>query len=281
MPVPTRDEEHQHGTSGLGHRGRAAGGAPGRHRGGRLRAEADARAVAGQATQQVFIAAAPVPAGTSADETVAAEAARGAVRGRQGGAGGRPDEVSGATGRAGRDDARSRRGRSCWRRASATSRSSRADQPGARRAGAPITVNLADPQRIAPLLTPGAHIVIYDTFNPRRPRSGSGIAGRGSSPTVRPHGHAGPVADVHVIAVGGAQAHSPAPAPSPAHPRAVRREPRGGAGALVTVALPPTQATPARARGADRHALRRPARRASSTRGPRTRTVNDVTVVGK
>ncbi|HET7474529.1 MAG TPA: Flp pilus assembly protein CpaB [Dermatophilaceae bacterium] len=36
-----------------------------------------------------------------------------------------------------------------------------------------VTVRLEDPQRSAPLLTPGSHVVIYDTFNPANAKAGS------------------------------------------------------------------------------------------------------------
>ena len=69
-----------------------------------------------------------------------------------------------------------------------------------------ITVNLADPQRIAPLLTPGAHLVIYDTFNPRNPKAAApspdGGHLRDNPPGVRATRML--LADVKVIAVGSA-----------------------------------------------------------------------------
>ena len=132
---------------------------------------ADARAVAGQATQQVFIAQAPVPQGTSARDALAQKLIVAQTVVSRGVPAGALTEVSGAV-------------------ASlvATTPIARGEIVLASRFGqlakqaAPtgpvpdgqvaITVNLPDPERVAPLLTPGSHIVIYDTFNPgaRQPR---------------------------------------------------------------------------------------------------------------
>ncbi len=128
---------------------------------------ADARAVAGQATQQVFIAQAPVPQGTSARDALAQKLIVAQTVVSRGVPAGALTEVSGAV-------------------ASlvATTPIARGEIVLASRFGqltkqaAPtgpvpdgqvaITVNLPDPERIAPLLTPGSHIVIYDTFNPEQ-----------------------------------------------------------------------------------------------------------------
>ena len=192
---------------------------------------ADARAVAGQATQQVYIAAAPVPEGTSADEAVAQKllvlqsvVARGVPAGAL-------TSVSGATGAL-----------------VATSTISQGEIVLASRFGhlvdqqptspvpegrVAVTVSLADPQRVAPLLTPGAHLVIYDTFTPQSPKAAS------SSPTaVRTTRILLP--DVQVIGVGGALLQS-SPASSPAPTAPAGAEP-AASGALVTVAVTPSQA---------------------------------------
>ena len=87
-----------------------------------------------------------------------------------------------------------------------------------------ITVTLSDPQRIAPLLTPQSHIVIFDTVGVK-----SGTTATSSQVTriLLP--------DVEVIGVG-SQTTQPAPAAAGAAPQPA------GNGALVTVALSPTDA---------------------------------------
>lgn len=103
-----------------------------------------------------------------------------------------------------------------------------------------ITVTLADPQRVAPLLQPGSHIVIYDSFNPRDPKSAlpvpdgarlrEDVAGTRVTRVL--------IEDVQVIGVGSAQLQ-----PSGGQTASPDGQPANQAnGALVTVAVSPAQA---------------------------------------
>jgi pilus assembly protein CpaB len=227
---------------------------------------ADARAVAGQATQQVYIAAAPVPEGTSADEAVAQKllvpqsvVARGVPAGAL-------TDVSGATGGL-----------------VATSTISQGEIVLASRFGhlvdqqptspvpagrVAITVSLADPQRVAPLLTPGAHLVIYDTFTPKA--ASSSPAALRTTRILLP--------DVQVIGVGGALFQSsPAPTPAPTAPAGA--EP-AASGALVTVAVTPSQAIELVHAVQAAHELYGGLRGEKLTLDPRA-LVTDDTVIGK
>ena len=199
---------------------------------------ADARAVAGQTTQQVYIAAAPVPEGTSAAEAVAQKLLVPQSVVAKGVPAGALVSVSGATGAL-----------------VATSTISQGEIVLASRFGhlvdqqptspvpegkVGITVSLADPQRVAPLLTPGAHLVIYDTFNPRNPKAPSPDGGhlRDDPPGVRATRILLP--DVQVIGVGSAVVQSsPTPGPAPTAPAGAAP---ATTGALVTVAVTPGQA---------------------------------------
>ena len=110
-----------------------------------------------------------------------------------------------------------------------------------------VTVNLPDPQRIAPLLRPGQHIIVFDTFNARDPKA----------KTLLPDGrHLTDeqavvkvtrvlLADVEVIAVGDATTEPvPAPTPTPtAESKGKSALPEPSPAALVTVAVTPAQAT--------------------------------------
>jgi len=89
-----------------------------------------------------------------------------------------------------------------------------------------ITVTLGDPQRIAPLLAPQSHIVIYDTLG-------------GKSGATAPTSQVTRIllADVEVIGVGSQTAQ---PAPSAAAGQAAPQA--AGNVALVTLALSPTDA---------------------------------------
>jgi pilus assembly protein CpaB len=182
---------------------------------------ADSRAVAGQKTANVYITKAEVPVGTSAAQAVAQNlialqpvVARGVPQGAL-------TEVGAVTGAL-----------------VATS----AIMPGeivlASRFGAPadatnaqviptgkiaITVTLTDPQRIAPLLMPQSHIVIFDTT--------------GASPTSTTRLTRILLANVEVIGVGSLTAQ---PAPSPA--AAQSTPPAASSAALVTVAVSPADA---------------------------------------
>ena len=238
---------------------------------------ADARAVAGQATQQVYIAAAPVPEGTSAGEAVAQKllvlqsvVAKGVPAGAL-------TSVSGATGAL-----------------VATSTISQGEIVLASRFGhladqqptgpvpegkVAITVSLADPQRVAPLLTPGAHLVIYDTFNPRNPKAASpspdGGHLRDNPPGVRATRIL--LADVEVIGVGSAVVQS-SPTPSPAPTAPAGAEP-AATGALVTVAVTPAQAI-VLVHGAQTGTLYGGLRGAKLTLDPKA-LITDDTVIGK
>jgi len=184
---------------------------------------ADARAVAGQATQGVYFSKLEVPMGTSAADAVAQNLiVRQQVVSRGVPAGALTD-VSAATGAL-----------------VATS----AIQPGevvlASRFGAmphltktevipagmiAITVSLTDPQRIAPLLTPQSRIVIFDTSTGVASKSGAAVGKRLTRILL---------SDVDVIGVGDLTAQAvadPAQAGKPA-----------GTPALVTVALSPANA---------------------------------------
>jgi pilus assembly protein CpaB len=103
-----------------------------------------------------------------------------------------------------------------------------------------ITVTLADPQRVAPLLQPGAHIVIYDSFNPRDVAAAVPIPD-GAKLTDSVTGTRVTrvlLEDVQVIGVGSAQMQRPgAPSAAPEEQAAA-----AGNGALVTVAVSPAQA---------------------------------------
>ncbi len=88
-----------------------------------------------------------------------------------------------------------------------------------------ITVTLTDPQRIAPLLTPQSHIVLFDTLG----KSG-GTAATAQVTRIL-------LADVEVIGVGD-QTAQPAPSPSA---DAGSPKPAGNV-ALVTVAVSPADA---------------------------------------
>jgi pilus assembly protein CpaB len=183
---------------------------------------ADGRAVAGQATQTVFIAKAAVPMGTTAADAVNQQLMV-------------PEKVvskgvpQGALTAVSADIAK----------LVATSSILPGEIILASRFGAlastantqviptgkiAITVSLTDPQRIAPLLMPQSHIVIFATVGVK-----SGVTATSSQVTriLLP--------DVEVIGVG-SQTAQPAPAAAGAAPQPA------GNGALVTVALSPTDA---------------------------------------
>jgi pilus assembly protein CpaB len=102
-----------------------------------------------------------------------------------------------------------------------------------------ITVTLADPQRVAPLLQPGSHIVIYDSFNPRDAKSAvpipdgarlhDDVAGTRVTRVL--------LEDVQVIGVGSARLQ-----PSGSPTASSDAQPAQADGALVTVAVSPAQA---------------------------------------
>ena len=142
-----------------------------------------------------------------------------------------------------------------------------------------ITVSLADPQRVAPLLTPGAHLVIYDTFNarnPKRRRRPRTVA----TCVINPPGVRATrilLADVEVIGVGSAVVQS-SPTPSPAPTAPAGAEPTA-TGALVTVAVTPAQAI-VLVHGAQTGTLYGGLRGAKLTLDPKA-LITDDTVIGK
>lgn len=181
---------------------------------------ADSRAVAGQRPQTVYIAAKLVPSGTTAAEAVdqgLIVATQVAAKGLPVGALSKIDE---ATGRLlaltdiapGEFVVASRFG--------ATPLGQKAIQvPGGQVA---ISMSLADPARVGAFVTPGSHIVIYDTF----PKEATP-----SAQMTRVL-----LDDVLVIAIGTTSLTPAAPAVGqPAAP--------ASGGVLVTVALPPDTAT--------------------------------------
>lgn len=103
-----------------------------------------------------------------------------------------------------------------------------------------ITVTLSDPARIAPLLQPGSHIVIYDSFNPLDAKAAMPIP---DGAKLRDDAAGTRVTrvlleDVQVIGVGSAQLQ-----PSGGQTAAPDGQPADqGNGALVTVAVTPAQA---------------------------------------
>lgn len=102
-----------------------------------------------------------------------------------------------------------------------------------------VTVKLEDPQRAAPLLTPGSHIVIYDTFNPVNAKAAT-LLPDGAKLQEKPEKLRATrvvLSDVVVLAVGSTTAASPAStADAEAQPQSQE------AAALVTVAVSPEDA---------------------------------------
>jgi pilus assembly protein CpaB len=186
---------------------------------------ADARAVAGQKPQTVYVAAKLVPSGTSAADAVATGLivpTQVAAKGMPAGALSTVDDATGklvaltdiapgefvVAGRFG-----------------TTPVGQKAIQvPDGQVA---ISLSLSDPARVGAFVTPGSHIVIYDTYVPV-----AGVAGVGKAATSGGKETQVLLDDVLVIAVGSTSLTPPAngEAQAPA------------AGALVTVALPPVTA---------------------------------------
>jgi pilus assembly protein CpaB len=184
---------------------------------------ADARAVAGQRPQTVFVAQGLVPAGTTAADAVAKGlmvptkiAARGVPAGAL-------TTVDAATGKlvaltdiaAGDFVIASRFG--------TTPTGAKAIQvPDGQVA---ISVSLSDPGRVGTFVTPGSHIVIYDTYQP--------LAGPAGAPAATKQTRV-LLDDALVIAVGSTSLTPTANANANGQGQA--------SGALVTVALPPDAA---------------------------------------
>jgi pilus assembly protein CpaB len=110
-----------------------------------------------------------------------------------------------------------------------------------------VTVSLPDPQRIAPLLEPGAHIVVFDTFNARDPKAKlllpDGRHLTDEQPIVKVTRVLLP--DVEVIGVGDATTTAiPTPTPSTTtDTKAKTPLADPNAAVLITVAVTPGQAT--------------------------------------
>jgi len=181
---------------------------------------ADARAVADQQPQTVFIAAMLVPSGTSAADAVAKGlivptkvAARGVPAGALNKVDATTAKLVALTDIApGEFVVASRFG--------ATALGQKAIQvPDGQVA---ISLTLSDPARVGAFVTPGSHIVVYDTHAPAAVAAGA-TAGKETQVLLD---------DVLVIAVGSATLTPAAGAQATAAP----------AGALVTVALPPETA---------------------------------------
>jgi len=190
---------------------------------------ADARAVADQQPQTVYIAKQLVPAGTTAAEAVAT----GLIVPTQVAAKGLPlgalSTVDEATGKLlaltdiapGEFVTASRFG--------TTPLGQKAIQvPDGQVA---ISLTLSDPARVGAFVSPGSHIVIYDTYTPAVAAAGTTAAAAGAAATKQTRVL---LDDVLVIAMGSATLTPPAATAGAAQPAA--------AGALVTVALPPATA---------------------------------------
>lgn len=187
---------------------------------------ADSRAVAGQRPQTVYIAAKLVPSGTTAADAVD----QGLIVTTQVAAKGLPvgalSKIDEATGKLlaltdivpGEFVVASRFG--------ATPLGQKAIQvPGGQVA---ISMSLADPARVGAFVTPGSHIVIYDTYVPAAGAQGA-VDGSKETRVL--------LDDVLVIAIGSTSL-TPVAAVGQAAPAAA-----GTGGVLVTVALPPETAT--------------------------------------
>jgi pilus assembly protein CpaB len=182
---------------------------------------ADGRAVAGQATQAVFIAKAEVPMGTSAADAVSQAlivqqnvvvkgVPQGALKTVTADIG---KLVATSTILPGEIVLASRFG------ALTSVAETQAIPPGK----IAITVTLTDTQRIAPLLTPQSHIVIFDT-----------LGGKAGGSATTPEETRILLPDVQVIAVGSQTAQ-------PAQSAAAGQSSQQGAGnaALITLAVSP------------------------------------------
>jgi len=192
---------------------------------------ADARAVADQQPQTVYIAKLLVPAGTTAAEAVAT----GLMVPTQVAAKGFPlgglSTVDEATGKLlaltdiapGEFVTASRFG--------TTPLGQKAIQvPDGQIA---ISLTLSDPARVGAFVSPGSHIVIYDTYTPATPVAAAAATGASAPKAGAVGGRETRVLldDVLVIAMGSATLTPTAAGAAPAAP-----------GALVTVALPPALA---------------------------------------
>ena len=190
---------------------------------------ADARAVADQRPQTVFIAQELVPSGTSAADAVAKGLIVPAQIAAKGVPAGALSKVDAATGKLvalsditpGEFVVASRFG--------TTPLGQKAIQVPAGQVA--ISVALSDPGRVGTFVTPGSHIVIYDTYLP--PAVAGAIGTNGGVAVARKTTRV-LLADVLVIAVGSTSLTPVANVDGQA--------PAATAGVLVTVALPPALA---------------------------------------
>jgi pilus assembly protein CpaB len=201
---------------------------------------ADSRAIAGQQTQNVYVATSQVPRGTSAADAVAQKLIvrqRIVARGVPAGA---LKDVGATTGplvatsdiMQGEIVLTSRFG------TVAAQAQSKAVPDGK----VAVTVELADPNRISPLLAPGSHIAIFDSFNVRDPKAAV-LVPNGEHLSDKPEGMRATnvlLDDVEVIAIGDA---TTVPAPQPtATSDNQKKQADVVSKALVTVAVTPEQA---------------------------------------
>ena len=184
---------------------------------------ADSRAVADQRPQTVYIAQALVPSGTSAADAVAKgliAPTQIAAKGVPAGALKKVDQVTGKlvalTDIAQGDFV-------IASRFGTTPLGQRAIQVPVGQVA--ISVSLPDPAQVGTFVTPGSHIVIYDTYASTAPAPSASGAAAGRVTQVL-------LDNVLVIAVGSTSLTPPAGGQAQA----------ASAGALVTVALQPTQA---------------------------------------
>lgn len=190
---------------------------------------ADARAVADQRPQTVFIAQALVPSGTSAADAVAKGLIAPAQIAAKGVPAGALNKVDAATGKLvalsdiaqGEFVVASRFG--------TTPLGQKAIQVPAGQVA--ISVSLSDPGRVGTFVTPGSHIVIYDTYAPPAAAAGASGANSGAAASKATRVL---LADVLVIAVGATSLTPVANVDGEAQ--------AATAGVLVTVALPPALA---------------------------------------
>lgn len=184
---------------------------------------ADARAVADQKPQSVFIALERVPAGTSAADAVAKGLMAPTKIAAKGVPIGALTKVDASNGKLVALTDIAQGDFVTTTRFGTTPLGQKAIQvPDGLVA---ISISLSDPGRVGTFVTPGSRIVIYDTYVPAVPAKGT-IAGAKSTQVL--------LDDVLVIAVG-TTSLTPTAAPD-------GEPPAGPAGALVTVALPPATA---------------------------------------
>ena len=93
-----------------------------------------------------------------------------------------------------------------------------------------ISLSLSDPARVGAFVTPGSHIVIYDTYVPVVAAAGATAAAAAAAASKQTRVL---LDDVLVIAMGSTTLTPPAGG---------QAQPAAAAGALVTVALPPAMA---------------------------------------